>query len=374
MSPDDAPAAPLFPDIIGQPRVTGPLQHAVREGRLFPSLAFHGPPGVGKLSTALALCRALLCRAAASPCGRCRDCRRIDERALVHPDVRIVLPEKLSDFEKGVAAEGGAAGLDAQATQAEAIKNPVWTILIDRIRQAIGFVQRGPAEGRRAVLIVDQAHRMGAESANALLKTLEEPPDHAVIILLTPSLHALLPTIRSRCQAVPFQLVAQRAIVDFLVERRGVGAEEAVLRAGLSGGRIGAALDLDLDQFRARRDELLTLLVDLVERGDPGIAVTRAETLARAGKTLEADLDIIMSLVRDAAVLQAVPTAAGRLVNVDIAGRITRLAAAPGGAPGFERAVEALAGTLEAIRHKGNRQLLVEDFLLGLVPAAARAS
>ncbi len=370
MMTDAAPAAPLFPDIVGQPRATGPLQHAVREGRLFPSLVFHGPPGVGKLSTALALCRGLLCRAVDRPCGRCRDCRRIDGQALVHPDVRIVLPEKLSDFEKGVAVEG-AAGLDAQGAQAEAIANPVWTILIDRVRQAIGFVQRGPAEGRLLVLIVDQAHRMSAESANALLKTLEEPPAHAVIILLTPSLHALLPTIRSRCQAVPFQLVAQRAIVDFLVERRRLGAEEAVLRAGLSGGRIGAALDLDVDEFRARRDELLALLADLVERGDPGIAVTRAETLARAGKTLDADLEIVMGLVRDAAILQAVPGAAARLVNVDRAERIARLASAPGGAPGYERAVETLEGTLEGIRHKGNRQLLVEDFLLGLVPAAA---
>src|SRR5256885_2101414 len=187
---------------------------------------------------ALLVCGTLLCRAdEGRPWGACRSCRRIAEAALVHPGVRLVLPEKKSDFDRPAREEETAAGIDPQAAQAEALRNPAWSVLIDRVRQGIGFLQRRPAEGRQSILIVDQAHRMEAASANALLKTLEEPPPHAILILVTPSWHALLPTIRSRCQAVPFQLVPRTRIVSYLVERRELGAEESVLRAGLSGGR-----------------------------------------------------------------------------------------------------------------------------------------
>ena len=201
--------------ILGQPRATSALQRALEAGQIFPSLVFHGPAGAGKLATALLLGRALLCRAPVErPCGECRSCRRIGERALVHPDVRLVLPEKKSDFERADADAGGQAGIAPQELQAEAIANPVWSVLIDRVRQGITFLQHRPSESERSILIVDQAQRMETAAANALLKTLEEPPAHAVLILITPSWHALLPTIRSRCQPVPFQLVPRTAIVN----------------------------------------------------------------------------------------------------------------------------------------------------------------
>ena len=203
------PAVRSLEDIIvGQPRATSVLQRALEADRLFPSLVFHGPPGVGKLSTALLLCRALLCGATHQrPCGACHSCRRIGENTLVHPDVRLALPEKKSDFDRPAPDDAAAAGMDPQEAQAEAVDNPVWSVLIDRVRQGIGFLQRRPSESRHSILIVDQAHRMEAAAANALLKTLEEPLPHAVLILITPSWHALLPTIRSRCRGVPFQLV-----------------------------------------------------------------------------------------------------------------------------------------------------------------------
>ena len=356
--------------IVGQPRATSALQRALEADQLFPSLVFHGPPGVGKLSTALLLCRALLCDASQErPCGACRSCRRIGDRALVHPDVRFILPEKKSDFDRPATEDEGTAGIDPQEAQADAVDNPVWSVLIDRVRQGIGFLQRRPSESRHSILIVDQAHRMEAAAANALLKILEEPPPHAVLVLLTPSWHALLPTIRSRCRAVPFQLVPRSHIVSYLVERREMGAEESVLRAGLSGGRIGAALDLDLEEFRRRRDAVLSLLDDLARRGDPGLAVARAEAMVQRGESAEGEIEILMTLLRDVLILGVSPAHEARLVNIDVVPHLRDLAVPLEARAGT--ALDALETTLEAIRHKGNRQLLIENFLMGLLPAAA---
>ena len=360
-----------FTGIIGQSRGVTALREALAARRLVPSLIFHGPPGVGKLTTALALGRALLCAGAgvAHPCDGCSACRRIDARALRHPDLRVVFPEKKSDFDRGEAAAEGVAGIDLQERQAEAIANPSWNVLIDRVRRSIGLLQRPPAEGARSVLIIDQAHRMEAEAANALLKTLEEPPPHGVVVLLAPTRHALLPTIRSRCQAIPFQQVPAAEITRYLVEERSLGPEEAALRAGLSGGRIGAALDLDLEEFRRRRATLLGLLEELLLRGDPGIAVARAETVARGGAAVEGDLEILMTLLRDLLVSGVSPGAATLLINADLASQLPPLAARlDDKAP---QAIEELEATIEAIRRRGNRQLLLEGFFLQLLPLAA---
>jgi DNA polymerase-3 subunit delta' len=225
-----------------------------------------------------------------------------------------------------------------------------------------------PYEGACIVIIFDGAEAMSQEAANALLKTLEEPPAHALLILIASSWHALLPTIRSRCQAVPFQLVPRTQIVNYLVERRELVAEEAVLRAGLSGGRIGAALDLDLEEFRQRRDTLLSILDELARRGDPGLAVARAEAIVQAGDSVEGDLEILMTLLRDLLILGASPADEARLVNVDIAPDLRDRAAHFEGRAGD--ALESLEITIESIRQKGNRQLLVENFLMDLVPEA----
>lgn len=359
-----------FAGIVGQPRAIASLGALMSSDRFAPSLIFHGPVGVGKLPTALAVARAFLCAAPGErPCGHCASCRRIDEHALVHPDIRIALPERLADFEKGETSEG-ASGLDPQERQADAIANPTWGLLIDRIRQSIAFVQRRPAEGPLSFLIVDQAQRLPAEAGNALLKTLEEPPPHAVVILLTSSLHTLLPTLRSRCQTIPFQLVPRDAIAEALVRRGGIGPEEALLRAGLAFGRIGAALGLDLEEFRGRRESLLQILEMLLTRGDPGLAIARAEEVARGGDAVESDLEIVFALLRDVMILAVTPSAAGgtRLVHVDLSPRLAALAGRLGEAGPL--AIDRLDTALDAIRRKGNRQLLIENFFLGLLPAA----
>ena len=362
-----------FAGIVGQPRATEFLSRALDSGRFSPSLIFHGPGGVGKLSTALELCRSLICGVAgAEPCGSCSACRRIDERQLRHPGVRLILPEKISEFQKGTAWREGAAGIDLQETQAEAVRNPVWTILIDRIRQGRSFLQRRPVEGRYSVLVVDQAHRMGAEAANALLKILEEPPEHGALILITTALHTLLPTIRSRCQTVAFQPVPRKEIASFLATRENMNPDEIQLRAALSDGRIGTALEFDLEAFRSRRETLFQIVESLIDRGDPGLAVARAEQVAKKSDNLDADLRILMALLRDLMLVDAGESAQTNLVNHDLAPRLRRLSpCAAGRAPYL---IEALESTIDGIRRKGNRQLLVENFFLALLPRSGIAA
>ena len=362
-----------FSGIVGQHRATGSLSRALESGRFTPSLIFHGPTGVGKLTTALSLCRILLCSdGSGQACGRCRACRRIEDRSLRHPDIRVVFPEKLSDFQKGGTWKEGSSGLDLQEMQSEAIRNPVWSILIDRVRQGRTFLQRRPSEGFRSVLLIDQAHRMGPEAANALLKTLEEPPDHAVLILLTSSLHALLPTIRSRCQDIAFQLVSPSEIAAYVAARQNCGPEEARLRAALSGGRIGTALDIDLEEFRSRRDLLLRVIESLFKGGDPGLAIARAEEIARKGDSLESELHVLMTLLRDLMILGASGASDSAIVNSDLLAPLTYLAPAVAESAPFLLAD--LEATIDGIRRKGNRQLLVEDFLLRMLPAPAFVS
>jgi DNA polymerase-3 subunit delta' len=336
-------------EIVGQPRAVGALEQAIESGRIVPSLIFYGPEGVGKLATAVALCRALLCGSAEPPCRDCATCRRIDERALMHPDIRVIFPERVSDFEKGAAPTEGAAGVDLQDRQTAALRNPAWTVLIGRVRQSIDFLQRRPAEGRRSMLIVDQAHRMGSEAANALL-----------------------PTIRSRCQSIPFQQVPAAEIAAFLASHHSLDPEESSLRAGLSDGRIGAAIDLDIEEFRSRREKVLRVLENLLNQGDPGLAVARAEEITRGGQPVEQSLELLMTLARDLMIIAAAGESAPGLIHVDLLPRLRALAGLLD--PEAPRCIRDLDRTLDAIRHRGNRQLLVENFLLDLVPRSAPSS
>lgn len=353
--------------LVGQPRVTSALERAFASGRFHPSLIFHGPSGTGKLTAALELGRALLCTrpVEGGACGDCPSCRRIDARSLRHPDLRVVLPESKPDYDRGEPAVEGVSGIDVQDRQAAAVRHSGWEILIDRIRDSIAFVQRRPSEGTRSILIVDQAHRLGGPSGNALLKTIEEPPEHAVLVLLTHDLHALLPTLRSRCQAVPFQLLPADAVAAWLQSERGVEPGEARQRASLSGGRIGAALEVDLDAYRTRRDEILKVLESFLRPPDPGQAIWRAEQIAKAGETSADDLEILAGLLRDRMILAAAGVGAPGLLHPELAARLRAL---PAGEDGGVRALEALEGAIEGIARRGNRQMLLENAFLELLP------
>src|SRR5215831_3900257 len=174
-----------FRDVSAHRRIVELLSRSVSRGMLPPSLIFAGPAGAGKRQTALAVAQALNCLTpnvsdpqssnhfAVDACGRCAACVRIARG--VHPDVLIVEP--------------GDSG----------------TIKIDQVRDVVDRAAYRPFEGKRRVVIVDDADALVAAAQNALLKTLEEPPPSSIFILLTPRPDVLLPTVRSRCPRLSFR-------------------------------------------------------------------------------------------------------------------------------------------------------------------------
>ena len=178
-----------FRDIAGHRHLIELLSSAVVRGSLPPSLIFAGPVGVGKLRAAIALAQTLNCltrpNGGADACGTCAACTRIARG--VHADVLLIQP-----------GDTGA-------------------IKVDQIRDAIERAAYRPFEGRRRVVIIDDADEILVEAQNALLKTLEEPPPASTFVLVTSRPDVLLPTVRSRCQRLRFGRLAPAEIAEVLI-------------------------------------------------------------------------------------------------------------------------------------------------------------
>ena len=201
--------------VRGHTAVRRLLARAVARDRLPPSLVLSGPDGVGKRQVAVGLAELLNCEAVRDAgdgvpesCGACPPCRRIARG--VHADVLAVAP--------------GDTG----------------TIRVDAVRGVVEQAAYRPFEGRRRVVIVDDADRLVAEAQNALLKTLEEPPPASVFLLVTHRPHLLLPTVRSRCPELRFGSLATDEVVDVLVGECGVAPPAAPAVAGRRGRERGA--------------------------------------------------------------------------------------------------------------------------------------
>jgi DNA polymerase-3 subunit delta' len=158
-----------------------------------------------------------------------------------------------------------------------------------------------PFEGAKKVLIVDSAESMNAASSNAFLKTLEEPPGDALIILITAMPQSLLSTIRSRCQEITFHPLPRHVLSRELMTRRGLSEEDAWFIAALAQGSLGRGLEMDLEQEKADRQEVASLWSALSCMG-PGEALALAETLAKDREHLERVIETGVEWLRDALV------------------------------------------------------------------------
>ncbi|HZG78290.1 MAG TPA: DNA polymerase III subunit gamma/tau, partial [Paenibacillus sp.] len=164
-----------FEDVIGQQHITQTLQNSIREGRLSHAYLFNGPRGTGKTSTAKILAKAVNCERGPSPepCNECDACRRITSGACID----------VSEF-------------DAASNRG-----------VEEIRDIRDKVKYAPTEVRYKVYIIDEVHMLTTEAFNALLKTLEEPPEHVLFILATTEPHKVPATILSRCQRFDFRRI-----------------------------------------------------------------------------------------------------------------------------------------------------------------------
>ena len=205
-----------FKEIIGQEKAAGILQNALAANRLAHAYLFEGPPGVGKVFTALNFAKALNCldrpQNVYDCCDRCVSCKKIQDHN--HVDVSWL----------------------------KALKGK-FEISIDQIRQIEQQINLKPYEARYKVFCIPDAELMTSDAQNALLKTLEEPPLKSVIILTTAGSHKLYPTIVSRCQAVKFSLLSPDDVRGMLVKRYGISLQEGHFLAHISqSGLINVSL------------------------------------------------------------------------------------------------------------------------------------
>ena len=211
------------------------LRHTLNTQRAH-ALLLHGPQGVGQFELSLSLAQAWLCERAEAdapaPCGVCASCRLVQAHS--HPDLLVLLPAVLQE-----ALKWGAADADEPGAGAGKAK-PSKEIKVEAVRAAVTFAQTTSARGRGKVVVVHPAERMNAIAANTLLKTLEEPPGDARFVLSCAAPDALLPTIRSRCQAVALGLPPGAEAADWLTAH---GVADAAILLAAAGGQPQEALD-----------------------------------------------------------------------------------------------------------------------------------
>ena len=195
----------------------------------------HGPSGLGQYPLALELAKAWLCERSTphGACGVCGSCHAIAVRT--HADLCVLMPEITMLELAWPLAEKAQAEIDDKK------RKPSKEIRVDAMRDAVEFAQRTSARGRGKVVLVFPAEQMNTITANALLKTLEEPPGDVNFVLATESAHQLLPTIRSRCLGHTMQWPSMQSSQEWLISK-GMGAAQAALLLRATGGRPDDAL------------------------------------------------------------------------------------------------------------------------------------
>ena len=239
----------VYDQLVGQSHLIKILEGAVAAARsgeesqeMTHAWLFTGPPGSGRSSAAVAFASALIC--SSDGCGTCLDCRAA--KAGTHADVEIIRTEGLS-------------------------------IKIEEIRELLTRVAWAPAMGGWRVVVMEDADRLTESAANALLKAIEEPGNRTVWLLCAPTLHDVLPTIRSRCRHLQLVTPSTKDVAEVLVNREGISPAMADFAARASQGHIGRARYLASDEtIRNRRNTIIKLPMQI---NDVASAFKAAETL-----------------------------------------------------------------------------------------------
>jgi len=323
-----------FAEIIGHQRPLEILRLALDNGRLHHAYLFVGPEGSGKRTVALALAKAIHCRETKNDfCDRCPDCARIQGGN--HPDVRLV--QTLEDKKE---------------------------ISIKQVREIEKELNFRSFSGKRKIAIIDPATLLNTSSQNALLKTLEEPPQNSMIVLIAPNAGALLPTLRSRCLRISFGPLARDEVARCLTSKEGINQDDANLRAALSMGSLGAAIKFDKDELLEKRRGWAAWLLSL-SAGDYRGAIAAAEAIASNKEECLGFLEWAETWYRDLLV-HAATEDSEEVVNVDMLTEIGSQSAKGS----FEQMLASFAQTARAagrIQRNLNRRMVIERFLFGVV-------
>ncbi len=239
----------VFDDLVGQEHILEILQAAVvasqnglQTQEMTHAWLFTGPPGSGRSSSAIAFAQALIC--SNNGCGTCSDCRAA--RSSGHPDVEIIRTESLS-------------------------------IKVEEIRELLTRVAWAPSLGGWRVVVMEDADRLTESAANALLKAIEEPGTRTVWLLCAPTLHDVLPTIRSRCRHLQLRTPSIAAVTKVLMDRDKILPDKANFVARVSQGHIGRARYLATDDTAQSNRHLIMQLP--MQLGSLTAALQAAQTL-----------------------------------------------------------------------------------------------
>lgn len=319
--------------VIGHLWAVQQLQHAIEHDEVPHALLITGPESIGKMTLALTLVAALMCQSEdARPCGQCLACRKL--KSGNHPDFMQVSPEDKTSHLK-----------------------------IDQIREVERFLALTPNESSRKIALISDFERATTGAANALLKTLEEPPKYAHLILIATDADLLLPTIVSRTQEMNLRPLSAKEVAHALVTQWNVDEALADRLARLSGGRIGWAVKAATEPaYYEKMTSALEVLGAVLQQDLPTRFET-AQTLADNAAELSDILEHWLVFWRDVLLLQTRNGAA--VVHTERHGDLTRLA------EGLSvQETLAVLGALErsanALLSNANTLLLVENLLLDL--------
>lgn len=320
--------------MIGHQWAVEILRQHISRGQVRHAYLFTGPAGVGKRTLALRFAQALNCESpdhSGDACGSCRACRLLAGQS--HPDLHLV--------------------------EVEADKTKVW---VDQVRELQRQLALAPFESRWRIALLLGFERATEKAQNALLKTLEEPASHVVILMTAGSAESLLPTIVSRCEQIRLRALSTAEIESAMLAA-GKDPEAAQLLAAVAAGRPGWAARLSEDEGGLqRRAERLDQLKDLV-RMSRAERFAHADALAKDPEEMVGTLDVWLSFWRDAVLTSfgagAVPGNPDRVVEVEAL--VSRL-----GPQAVVGAMRAMQRSVEALARNANPKLVLENLMLDL--------
>ncbi|MFA5099905.1 MAG: DNA polymerase III subunit delta' C-terminal domain-containing protein [Candidatus Omnitrophota bacterium] len=330
----------IFDGLIGQEKAISRLKGYVDSQMVDGAYLFTGPAGVGKALAALIFAKALNCATPGSyGCDSCVSCRKIDNGG--HPDIHII------DSEEG---QSGASFLSGEGSG---------QIKIAAIRALQEDINYRPYEGRKKVFIINNAHLLNLDSANAFLKTLEEPPRDSLIILVTERPVLLLPTVLSRCRIVKFYPMARSVLKDTLMARTAggdpIGAAEAHFLAYFSEGSLGVSLKLRSQGLFGQKNRIIDLFCSIGKQADdPASLASRQDLLS--------SFNILVSWFRDIYMLKS-GVVKDDLIHADRLNELESLA----GVYSFSELDRIIALLSDSVLHVGrnlNKKLLVSNVIV----------
>jgi DNA polymerase-3 subunit delta' len=343
----------VFPNFYGNRPVAEALYQAVQSGRVPQTLLLAGPQGVGKATLARRLAAALLGEA-----------EKIERDDLSLPENQAYIRER----EKWPAERRNEDPL-IFASHPDFVTfppdGPLRQISIQQMRLLKEMAQYKPLRGGCRVFLIDELDRANEQAANSLLKTLEEPPEHLILVATAENVFELLPTIRSRSVIFYMSPLSQEEMAEFVRARKLSDPER---RIALAQGRPGLAVSLDLEAYDRQREAMLTLLEVAAGAAPFSAWIRQSESATVRQERLEVLLTVLYGLLRDVLVLSRDREDRFALRNADIRPRLESLAARVD-FPWLRRAVDRVDELASLVRRNIQKNLALDALIAELLPA-----